>query len=551
MSGSSAPRLRASAVRAWRPDGRRRWLLLVVLAAGLTLLPVLAVGIEGLVRVPDAWAALGTATVVRMTVTTVVLMLAVAVGTAVLGGGLAWLVAAYRFPGRSLFAWALVLPLAMPAYVLGFAFLSLVDYAGPVQTAWRAAFGPDAWFPEVRSTAGAALVLTLCLYPYVYLLVRSALAEQGSATYDAARVLGAGHGRAVWRVVVPLARPSIAAGVALVLMETLTDFATVQYFDTQTVSVGVYQVWKGSFDRPAAAGLSTLVLLFALLVIASERLLRGRARFHQQGGTGRGLPGAALSGWRAGAATAVCTAVLGAAFVVPVARLVGWALSDAGSVVAPSRFVTYLGNGVLLAVVTAAGCVAIALVVVHGSRMVPGPAVRFAATSTTVGYAVPGVVVAIGVLVVFAGLDDGLEALGVPGGTGLVATGSVLGIVYAYLVRFLALGYQSVDASFGKVGPATTMSALCLGASGLRVLTRVHLPQVRAGIGVALVLVLVDVLKELPIVLLLRPLGFETLAVWVWQLASENFWAAAALPALAIVGVALIPVLVLRTRLPA
>ncbi|WP_219415754.1 ABC transporter permease [Pseudonocardia nigra] len=541
-------------MRTLAPSGSRRgWLVLVAAAAACVLAPVLAVGVEGLLRTPDAWSALGTAAMLRMIATTVLLMVAVAAGTLLLGGGLAWLVSAYRFPGRSLFAWLLVLPLAMPAYVLGFVFLSLLNFAGPVQTALRAAFGPGVWVPEVRSLPAAAVVLSLCLYPYVYLLARAALAEQAPATYEAARALGAGHGRAAWRVVAPMARPSLAAGAALVMLETLTDFATVQYFNVQTVSVAVYQVWKGSFDREAAAGLSTVVLLFALLVIAGERGLRGRARFHQRGGRGRGLPTVTLSGWRAGAASAVCAAVLGAAFAVPIARLVTWSITaTVDRQVGLARFAGNLGNALLLAGVAAAGCVGIALIVTHGARMVGGRPVAVAAGLTTAGYAVPGVVVAIGVLVVFAGLDDGLEALGVPGGTGLIATGSVLGICYAYLVRFLALGYQGVDASLAKVSPAMSASALCLGASPRRVLTRVHLPLARTGIGVAAVLVLVDALKELPIVLLLRPFGFETLSVWVWQLAFENFWEAAALPALTIVAVAVLPVLLLTrtTRLP-
>lgn len=530
---------------------RRSWRFAVVAAAALTLLPVLGVGADGLFRVPDAWNALGTEAMLRMLGTTLVLMVGVAATTLLLGGGLAWLVAAHRFPGRALFSWLLVLPLAMPAYILGFALLSLVDYTGPVQTAWRSLFGAGAWFPPARSMAGAIVVLSLCLYPYVYLLARAALAEQAPAGYEAARALGAGHTRAGLRVVMPLTRPALAAGVALVLMETLTDFATVQYFNLQTVSVGVYQVWKGTFDRQAAAGLATVVLAFAVLVLVVERRLRGRARFDRNGGTGRGLPTVTLSGRRAAAATLACTAVLVAAFGLPVARLVGWAVADAGrGSGGGARFLEDLGNGLLLAVLTAAGCTAVALVVVHGRRMAPGPLVRVAAPLTTVGYAVPGVVLGIGVLVVFAGLDGGLEALGVPGGTGLLATGSVVGILYAYLVRFLALGHQSIDASLSGLGPATTRSALCLGAPPRRVLTRVHLPQVRAGVGVALVLVIADVLKELPIVLLLRPLGFDTLAVRVWMLASENFWQAAALPALTIVLVATVPVLMLvpRTR---
>ncbi len=536
--------------RAWGGT-RPIWVALVVAAAVLAVVPVVAVAAGGITPTPAIWAQLWSTVLPEMIVTTLALMLAVAAGTVVLGAGLAWLVTAYRFPGSTVFGWLLVLPLAMPAYVLGFVFLSMLDFPGPVQTGLRALFGPEAWFPEVRSIPGAAVVLSLTLYPYVYLLARSALLEQAPATFEAARTLGAGRSRAAWRVVLPLARPSLAAGLALVMMETLTDFATVQYFNVQTVSVAVYQVWKGQYDRQAATELASLVLLFALLVIVAERLLRGRARYHQRGGAGRGLPAARLSGARGWGATATCCAVLAAAFAVPVARLLWWSAADtirgAAGLLDP-RYGSYLLNSLVVGAIAAVSCVTIALVVSHGVRMTGGRLTGAAAQLTTVGYAVPGVVVAIGVLIAFAGLDGGLEALGVPDGTGLVVTGSVAGIVYAYIVRFLALGYHSVDASFQKVSPSMTASALSLGASPGRVLRRVHLPLVRTGVGVALVLVLIDSLKELPIVLLLRPFGFNTLSVWVWQLASESRWDSAGLPALTIVAAAVIPVLLLVRR---
>jgi iron(III) transport system permease protein len=542
---------RGALPRRVRVRTRPVWVALVVAAAVLAVVPVVAVAAGGLTPTPSAWAQLWSTVLPEMLVTTLALMLAVAAGTVLLGAGLAWLVTAYRFPGSTVFGWLLVLPLAMPAYVLGFVFLSLLDYPGPVQTGLRAAFGPDVWFPEVRSIPAAAVVLSLTLYPYVYLLARSSLLEQAPATFEAARTLGAGRSRAAWRVVLPLARPSLAAGLALVMMETLTDFATVQYFNVQTVSVAVYQVWKGQFDREAATELASLVLVFALLVIAAERVLRGRARYHQRGGAGRGLPAARLPGARGWAATATCAAVLAFAFVVPVAQLLWWSGADtvrgAAGLLDP-RYGGYLLNSLVVGAIAAVSCVTIALVVSHGARMTGGRATAVAAQLTTVGYAVPGVVVAIGVLITFAGLDDGLEALGVPGGTGLLVTGSLAGIVYAYIVRFLALGYHSVDASFQKVSPSMTASALSLGASPGRVLRRVHLPMVRTGVGVALVLVLIDSLKELPIVLLLRPFGFNTLSVWVWQLASEARWESAGLPALTIVAAALIPVLLLVRR---
>jgi iron(III) transport system permease protein len=527
---------------------RRGWTAVVIAAAGIAVIPVVAVTAGALTPEHASWRQLWDTVLPGMIGRTLALMLCVAAGTLVLGAGLAWLVSAYRFPGSRVFGWLLVLPLAMPAYILGFVFLSVLDYPGPVQTGVRAVFGPDAWFPEVRSIPGAATVLSLALFPYVYLLARTALYAHAPATYEAARTLGAGHARAGVRVVLPLARPSLAAGLALVMMETLTDFATVSYFNVQTVSVGIYQVWKGQFDREAATGLAGLVLGFALLVIAAERLLRGRARYHQHGGAGRGLPQVRLTGARGWAATAVCTGVLAAAFGVPVTQLVSWAAGELAAdpaALLDSRYAGYLTNSVGLAATVALACAGIGFLVAHGRRMAGDRLTGTAAQLTTVGYAIPGVVVAIGVLIAFAWLDDALEAVGVPGGTGLLATGSLIGVVYAYIVRFLALGYQSIDASFVRVSPSMTASALSLGASPVRLLGRVHAPLVRTGAVAALVLVAIDAIKELPIVLLLRPFGFDTLSVWTYQLAAESRWSAAALPALTIVAVALVPVLAL------
>ena len=525
-----------------RPSGRPAWSLVVLVIAALVATPVLAVVVDGLAGLDDISLPrdLGS-----MVLTTLGLMLGVGVGTLVVGGGLAWLVTAYRFPLRDVLVWLLVLPLAMPAYILGFVFLSTFDVSGPVQGALRAVFGPDVWIPDVRSLPGAIIVMSLTLYPYVYLLARNALVEQAPGTYDAARTLGAGRGRALRKVLVPLARPSLAAGLSLVMMETLTDFATVQYFNVQTVSVGVYLVWKGNFQFHSATQLSVLVLLFAVAVLAGERLLRGRAKFHQKGGRGQGLQGVRLSGWKGWGATFLGIAALAAGFVIPVAQLLWWAIGDVisdVSVLADPRFVEYLTNSLVVATITALVCVLLAVVIGHSLRLGGGNVVRSAAQLTTFGYAVPGAVVGIGVLLAFALLDRLLEGLGVPGGTGLLVTGSVMGILYAYIVRFLAPAYQAVDASFAKISPTMTLSAMSLGAAPLRVLTRVHLPLVRPGVAVALVLVAIDAVKELPIVLLLRPFGFTTVSVWVYELARENFWEKAALPALVIVAVAVVPV---------
>lgn len=521
--------------------------MLVVVLGALVASPVVAVTVRALaigddLALPDGIGA--------MVLTTVGLLVGVAVGCAALGTALAWLVTAHDFPGRRVLEVLLVLPLAMPAYVLGFVFLSTFDYSGPVQTAARGLLGDDLGAWPVRSLGGAVVVLVLTLYPYVYLTVRAAFAELAPSAWDAARSLGASRRRAFRSVLLPLARPSLAAGLALVMMETLTDFATVQYFGVRTVSVGVYLTWKGSFDLASATSVAVLVLLLAVAVLGLERTLRGRARFAQRGGAGRGLERRELHGRRAVAATVSAGAVVAAAFGLPVVRLVTWALeaARADGALTDERFGEHLANSATLATVVAAACVLVALVMSHAQRLGGGRVVASAAQLTLVGYAVPGAVIGIGVLAVFAALDDALEAIGVDGGTGLLVTGSVLGVVVAYVVRFTGPAYQAVDASFTRVPRSLTASALTLGAGPTRVLGRVHLPLVRSGAAVAVTLVLVDAVKELPLVLLLRPFGFTTLSVWVFELASENFWERAALPALLIVGLSVVPVALLLLR---
>ena len=516
----------------------------MLLVAAVVAAPVVAVTIDALAggRTTSLPRGLG-----GMVLTTVGLLIGVALGTLVVGGGLAWLVTAYRFPFRGILSWLLVLPLAMPAYILGFVFLSTFDVGGPVHGWLRSTLGPDAWVPDVRSLPACIVVMSLTLYPYVYLMARAALLEQSPSTYDAARTLGAGRLRTFRTVVLPLARPSLAAGVALVMMEVLTDFATVQYFGVRTVSVGVYLTWKGSYDFQAATQLSIMVLAFAVAVLAGERLMRGRARFTQKGGRGHGLESVRLSGMRGWGATLTCLLALFAAFLLPVARLLAWAVGEAREDVSSlldARFGEYLANTLTVAVLAAAGCVGLAFLLGHSLRLTGGRLPRAAAQLTTLGYAVPGAVIGIGVLLAFAWLDRALEWLGA-GGTGLVVTGSVAGILYAYLVRFLAPAYQAVDASLTKVSPNLTNSALSLGASPRRILTRVHLPLARSGVLVGLVLVVIDAVKELPVVLLLRPFGFTTISVWVYQLAIENFWDQAAAPALLIVAAAVVPVFLL------
>jgi iron(III) transport system permease protein len=398
---------------------------------------------------------------------------------------------------------------------------------------------------------GAIVVFTLVLYPYVFLLARAALADQAGSAYEVARSLGAGPTEAARRVALPLLRPALAGGLGVVMMETLTDFATVQYFGVDTVSVGVFRIWRGTFDRDAAAEFATLVLVVALLIIGVERFLRGRARFGQAAGRAAGLTAKPLTGLRAGLATLACSMVLLAAFGAPTIQLVAWAVAEAtGSRGTPllGRFIEFLGNSTVLALLTAAVGVAVAVLLANASRFSRSPVTGVATRLTAVGYAVPGPVVAIGVVLALVALDDGLERIGL-GLPGVVATGSFIGLVYAYSIRFLAPGLQAVEAGLVQVPEEMTASARSLGHRPSAIVGRIHLPLGRTSVATAAVLVGVDALKELPIVLLLRPLGFDTLSVWTYNLASESRFEQAALPALAIIAVAIVPVALLSRRL--
>ena len=492
------------------------------------------------------WLHLWQTRLLEMVVQTTLLIVAVGVGTLVLGTALAWLVSAYQFPGRKALTWLLVLPLAMPGYVMGFVFMATFDYAGPVQTALRAWFGPGVWFPEVRSIGGAALVLTLVWYPYVYVLARAAFAEQSSATLDAARAMGLSRSQAFARLVLPLARPSLVAGVTLVVLETLTDFATVRYFNVLTLSEGIFRIWEGMMDRAAAMELASLLLLIALGLIALERSLRGQARYTQTGVTVQRMQPVPLRGWRAAAALGGCLLVLALAFGLPVVQLIAWSVAEARQATLPTADgVAWRYIAITLALAGGAALLTtlIALLLAGIGRLESGRLQRIAVRLATSGYAMPGAVVGVGTLALLAALDRTLIAGGLAGA--LLLTGSVMGLLYAYLVRFLAVAYNSAEASVEKVTPRMVEVARCMGAGQGRVLWSIYTPLVRAGLLAGAILVFVDVMKELPVTLMLRPFGMDTLAIWTYMLAAESYWHAAAIPALLIVLAGVVPVALL------
>lgn len=524
--------------------------LAAAIPAFLVLLPLIGLALTWLRLDGEIWAHLWRTLLPEMLLNTTLLMLGVGATTLALGTALAWLVTTYTFPGAKLIEWLLVLPIAIPGYILGYVSMSLFDYAGPVQTQLRAWFGPDFELFEFRSLPGAIFVLSLTLYPYVYLLARAAFREQSAAQRDAARAAGLSDRAVFWRVALPLARPSLAAGVALALMETLTDFAVVRYFNVVTLSEGVVRLWIIQMDRDAAVQLASLLMVIALGIVLTERRLRSRARYYQLGSHARPIAPIHLSGPRAAAALVGPLALLFVAFGLPVAQLAQWAVAEIASAepgTLDATFGQYLFNTLALSLGAALLVVAVALGMAYalrprGAQAEADAAPRFLARLATLGYAMPGAVVALGVLLALAPLNE--TVLGWTGGAVLLSA-SVIGLLYAYLVRFLAIGFSGVEASLEKVTPNMEMAARSLGAAPARVLARIHLPLVRAGVLAALLLVFVDTLKELPVTMFLRPFGMETLSVWTYMLASESAWQAAAVPALTIVLASVGPALLL------
>ncbi len=530
---------------------RSPWTLAALGLAALVALPVLVV--LGTLLTPrlEVWAHLWRTQLLELLANTAFLLLGVGVGAGVLGTALAWLVVMYRFPGRGIFEWALLLPLAMPAYIIGFVFLGLLDFAGPVQTGLRALLGPGLRLPEFRSGGGVVAVMTLVLYPYVYLLARAAFLEQRAGTLEVARSLGRTPFQAFVSVALPMARPAIAAGVALALMEALADFGTVSTFGYRTLTEGVYRVWFGMFDRTAAGQLAALLMLAAAALLLLERWARGKARFTQTQGRRAAAHPPRLAPAKGAAAAAACWAVLAAALALPLGVLMVWGMEAIRAGTVASAYPALVGNTLGLALGAAALTTLAAVILAYGTRLAPSPPLRAAARVAGLGYAVPGAVVAVGILLVIAWVDRAaLDVFRRATGheAGLLLTGSVAGLLIAYTVRFLALGLQSVEAGMARVAPALDEVARTLGAWPGRILARIHFPLLRGALLTGALLVFVDVMKEMPATMLIRPFGLDTLAVEVWQRTAESQWHEAAVPALTIVAAGILPVVVL-TRL--
>ncbi|MGX9350706.1 ABC transporter permease [Shimia sp. W99] len=497
--------------------------------AVIVVAPILAVFWMAFHPADNIWPHLLSTTLPRYLRNTIVLMVSVGFFAASMGAGAAWLVTRYRFPGVGWIQWALLLPLAIPAYVGAYALVDFLEYAGPVQTGLRALFGwetaRDYWFPEIRSMGAAVIVLSAALFPYVYILSRAAYREQSGEGEEVARSLGAGALARFWRIGLPLARPAIAAGSAIVMMETVNDFGTVDYFAVQTLTTGIFSVWLESNNAGGAAQLATVVLVLVILLVTLEKTSRRRIQFFSLSTRHRPPTQTQLRGIWGWIATLACLIPFLVGFVLPFSVILGHAIDNAERWTDP-ELVRALWNTVRVGGIAAIVTVLAGVFLVYGVRLSGKTLPRLLLPLTTIGYAAPGAVLAVGILIPLAVLDhrlaDAIEA--VTGGyAGLILTGSSFALVLAYCVRFFAIAQGAADGAMGRVSPSLAMAARSLGRSKGQTLIEVYYPLIRASIGSALLLVFVDCVKELPATMLLRPFNFDTLATRVHDQASlEN-----------------------------
>lgn len=534
------------------PPAASRWsATLALLLATPALLPLAATALSWATPALEVWEHQLRFLLPQAALQTVTLVLLVTVSSTVLGVALAWLIAGFEFPGRRVLGWALLLPLAVPGYVLAVVAAGALDYSGPLQVALRNWLGPDVALPQVRSVGGAALVLTLTLYPYVYLTVRAALEATGARALEAAQSLGMSRSRAFGALLLPMARPAIVAGAALVSMETLAEFGVVAAFNVDTLTTSIYRAWYGMFSLTAALQMASLLALLAGGAVWLERLSRKGRRFDQDRARSLALPRVTLRGPAAAAAVAAPALLLTAAFVLPVAQLVAWALLHLATDL-DARYWEFVRNSLFAAGTGTALIVASALLLVAALRSERRDWVRALGRLATLGYAVPGTVLAIGLFVPLASGSAALQQWldGALGASAPVVAlhGSLIALWLAYLARFLAVGVGPVEAAFTRVSPSLDAVSASLGVTGLARVRLLHVPLLRSGLIVGAALAFVDLMKELPITLMTRPFGFDTLAVRVFEMTSEGEWQRAALPAVLIVLVGFVPVTLLARR---
>lgn len=527
-----------------------RWQLGILAITLLFAIPVFTIFSFVFQDSGDVWNHLAETVLSDYIINSLLLMLGVSFGTLSIGITTAWLTSLCEFPGRKLFQWALLLPLAMPAYIIAYTYTGMLDFSGPLQTILRDTFNwgaRDYWFPEIRSIGGAMMMLSLVLYPYVYLLTRAAFLEQSSVTLEASRSLGMGPWKSFFAIALPMARPAIVTGLSLALMETLADFGTVEYFAVSTFTTGIFRTWFGLGDASAASQLASILLLFVFVLIVIERFSRRQARYHQHIGHQAHAKRIQLSFKQGWLAFIACLIPLLLGFGLPFAQLSVWTFETAEEMI-NSDFYTLVFNSLSLAIITAILALLLALFMSYGQRLKNSPVIHLMVRIASMGYAIPGTVIAIGIIIPFAWFDNTLDDWSrnqFDFSTGLILSGTLFALIFSYLVRFLAVSVGAVESSLGKIKPSMDDAARSMGYSPFQVLRKIHIPIMRGTLLTAVLLVFVDVLKELPATLILRPFNFNTLAVRAYELAADERLADASSAAIMIVLTGIIPVILL------
>ena len=526
------------------------WRYIPVIVAILVLIPVGTVMLSFLSPAGEIWQHLVETTLSRLLLNSFWLALGVATCSAVLGVSLAWFTAVYDFPGRKIFSWGLLLPLAFPAYVLAFVTLGLFDFTGPVQTSLRSWFGTEPfWFPNIRSRMGVIIVMTLAFYPYVYLLARNAFLTQGKRSLEAAQSLGLNSAQGFFKVALPMARPWIASGVMLVLMETLADFGTVAVFNYDTFTTAIYKAWFSMFSLSAASQLASLLIIIIFVLIVIEQKFRSRIRYAETKQSSRMAP-IILTGWKSWAVAGLASATLFFAFLLPITQLFIWAI-DSFAEEFNQRYLGFLWHSLTLSGLSALLICVISTLMIYSVRRHPDMVSRMAVRIATIGYALPGVVLAVGIYIPLAWVDNWFSQMAMQLFSiemGFLFQGTFVVMLIAYMTRFMAVGYNPIDSAMQRVTFSIDEASMGLGVSGWGMLQKVHLPILKGGIFTAATLVFVDVMKEMPITLMTRPFGWDTLSVRIFEMTSEGEWEQAALPAVVLVLTGLIPIIMLTRQ---
>ncbi len=520
-----------------------RWVPFV--AAALVVVPVGVIFSSVLAPAGEIWQHLVETTLISLLLNTFWLVLGVIVGTALLGISLAWFTAVYEFPGRRLFSWALLLPMAIPAYVTAFVALGLFDFTGPIQTTLRAWLDSDlSWFPDIRGRMGVIIVMTLAFYPYVYLLARNAFLSQGKRSLEVAQSLGFSRKQGFFKVVLPMARPWRAGGIMLVSMETLADFGTVAVFNYNTFTTAIYKAWFSMFSLQAASQLASLLIVMVFIVIVLEQQFRSRMRYAEAKSSAKAQR-IQLAGWHNWAVTGFVVCVLFFAFFLPVAQLGYWSVQSFAQNYDVDRYLEFLWHSLTLSSLAALLICLVVIAMVYALRRYPDSATRYAVRTATIGYALPGTVLAIGVYVPLVWLDGQLSELALHWfqlETGQLIQGTLAIMLIAYLIRFMAVSHYPIDSAMQRVTHSIDEAAMSLGVHGWAMIRTVHIPILKPGIFTAATLVFVDVMKEMPITLMTRPFGWDTLAVRIYEMTSEGQWEQAALPAVTLILAGLMPI---------